>query len=211
MNKLKYLITLILLFTLTITANAEGKKKVLCFGDSITDFGLWVAEVGTLDEFETINAGVSGRRASQAVEALTDYLDKYKELDLIIMFLGVNDLPARDKRPGIVKVDGCVLNMNEAIDTALTRFKPEDIILVAPCDVNPDIMNDVNKEKGYDITSPLLLEMERQYKMLAEEKGVEFFSLYNVVSKENYKDGLHPNKEGDAEIAEAVKEYLLSR
>jgi lysophospholipase L1-like esterase len=39
---------------------------------------------------------------------------------------------------------------------------------------------------------------------------VLFLSLLNVVSKDNYKDGLHPNKEGDAEIAQAVSTFLIT-
>jgi len=126
------------------------------------------------------------------------------------MFLGVNDLPARDKRPGDVKVAACVTNMSEAIDLAMTHFKPKDIILVAPCNVNPKTMSAVNLRKGYHVTPPLLAKLEEEYKALAKNKGIRFVSLLNVVSKENYKDGLHPNEAGDAEIAKAILSFLAT-
>ena len=191
-------------------ADTNENKRVLCFGDSITAVGEWVARVGTDPGIETINAGKGGRKAAQAKAALADYLKRFSDLDAIIMFLGVNDLPARDKRPGDVKVAACVENMRATVDLALTRFKARDIILVAPCTVNPATMNAVNLKKGYDITPPLLEQMAEAYEALAEEKGLSFISLLNVVSKENYKDGLHPNSAGDVEIANAISTHLAT-
>ena len=182
--------------------------RILCFGDSITASGSWLPIVAKAASLELINAGVSGRKAAEAKTALADYLAKYTDLDRIIMILGVNDLPARDKRPGSVKVAACVSHMSEAIDLALTRFKPNDIILAAPCGVNPATMSQVNLEKGYDITPPLLTQMEAGYQALAQTKAVQFLSLLNVVSKDNYNDGLHPNDDGDAEIARAISAFL---
>ena len=116
-----------LLSTLSIASlvSAADKSRILCFGDSITAVGKWVESVGQDELFETINAGRSGRKAAEAKKDLAGYLDKYKNLDGIIMVLGVNDLPARDPRPGDVKVATCVANMSVAIDLALTRFKSQ--------------------------------------------------------------------------------------
>lgn len=211
MNIIIKTITQILILVLTMFFNPENPTRILFYGDSITANGEWVAEVGKNESIETINAGRSGRKAAQAKEELAPYLNKYADLDVIIMFLGVNDLPARDKRPGDVKVAACADSMSAAIDLALTRFKPENIILVAPCNVNPNTMSDVNLQKGYQVTPPLLAKMEKEFEKLAKVKGIDFFSLLNVVSKENYKDGLHPNKDGDHEIATAISEFLQTK
>jgi lysophospholipase L1-like esterase len=210
MIRLPRIISLIALFAAAqaIHAKDAAPQRILCYGDSITDTGTWVKTVDDHESIVAINAGRSGRRASQAKKELKPYLEKYSDLDAIIIFLGVNDLPARDKRPGDAKVAGCVADISEAIDLAMTRFEAKDIILVAPCDVNPDTMDGRNRQKGYHVTSPLLAELEKEYKTLAEKKGIRFLSLLNVVSEENFKDGLHPNKAGDAEIAEAILSYL---
>ena len=200
------LFTFMSVFVLLFAAEPE---RILCYGDSITHKGRWVAEVGSHPGIEMINAGRSGRRASQALDQLKPYLEKHKKLDRIILFLGVNDLPARDPRPGDVKVDACVKNMSAAIDLALKHVKKaKDLILIAPCTVNPDTMNEVNKKKGYHICGPLLASMEKKYQALAKEKGISFLSLLNVVSKENFKDGLHPNAAGDKEIAQVIAVFL---
>jgi acyl-CoA thioesterase I len=202
-----------ILFCLVLTgsalsSNTAKAQRILCFGDSITAKGEWVETVGKKTGFETINAGKSGRKAAEAKEALKTYLSMYPDLDKIILFLGVNDLPARDPRPGDVKVAACVANISDAVELALTRFKPKDIILVAPCTVNPTTMNSINREKGYHVTPPLLAKMEKDYQALAEAKGISFLSLFEVVSPENYKDGLHPNAAGDVEIAKAIIAFL---
>jgi lysophospholipase L1-like esterase len=191
------------------TIKNSDNIKILCFGDSITECGEWVATLGTHKRFETINAGKSGRQTVEAKKMLAPYLEDNSDLDKIIMFLGVNDLPARDKRPSDVKVNSCVKNMSDAIDLAITRFKPENIILVAPCNVSLDTMNDVNFKKGYNITPPLLVMLEGEYKSLAKKRGILFVSLLNVVSKDNYKDGVHPNEDGDSEIAKAILNFLI--
>lgn len=68
---------------------------------------------------------------------------------------------------------------------------------IGPPKVNPKIMDEVNLKKGCDITSPLLEDLGEGYENLAKEKGAQFLSLYKVVSWKNYKDGPHPNHDGD--------------
>ena len=120
------IISLVALLAITNAVSAADHQRVLCFGDSITESGKWVALIGADEATETINAGKGGRKAAQAKADLAGSLAQHAELDKIILFLGVNDLPARDRRPGDIKVAGCVANMSKAIDLALTRFKPQD-------------------------------------------------------------------------------------
>jgi len=206
-----WLTKLILILVIIMTQSyAKRSEKILCFGNSITDKGSWSQIVEQKSSYKTINAGLSGRKVAEGKQALQTYLSKYNDLDKIIIFLGVNDLPSRDQRPGVVKVAKCVTDMNKIINLALTRFDPQDIILAAPCGVNPNQMSQINLRKGYNVVQPLLAKMEQDYKTLAKQKGISFLSLFGIVSDENYKDGLHPNKAGNQEIARAVLQYLKS-
>lgn len=187
---------------------AQEVQRVLCIGDSITAAADgWVAMVGANDKIDTINAGAGGRQTWRAAETFEKNVQQ--EFDRVVFFLGVNNLPARDTRPMDEKVAICVTTMGQGIDAALTKLKPKDVILVAPCGVNAETMSPLNRAKGYHVCQEGLEKLEVAYKKLAEEKGVQFLSLLHVVSKENFSDGLHPNADGHKQIAEAVTEFLL--
>ena len=96
-------------------ASGDEIPRILCYGDSIIHRGTWLSTVEKTIDVNMINAGMSGRRAAQAKAELSPYLQKYTNPDRIILFLGVNDLPARDKRPGEEKVAGCVADMNKVL------------------------------------------------------------------------------------------------
>jgi lysophospholipase L1-like esterase len=215
-NKFNARLVLILgavLLSMEPGASAAEPQRILCVGDSITAAKKgWVAKLGANASVETFNGGRSGHRAADAKGRYTAAMDAAKKknfkADKVFLFLGVNDLPARDKRPGDVKVGICVQGVDEAILLALKQFKPEDIVLIAPCDVNAQKMSKTNLRKGYDKAKPLLAKLEAEYKKLAEKHGIQFHSLLKVVSQENFTDGLHPSDAGHEQIAKSVLEFL---
>jgi lysophospholipase L1-like esterase len=205
-------------------AGADGDvQTVLCIGDSITEADPgWVKLVGEHAAIDTINCGKGGRQTAAAAETFAAAVADGARFDRVIFCLGVNDLPARNPAPPDKKVASCVANMEQAIDTALAKVPPQDVILVAPCNVNAEIMRkplgtdprmasrcERNVKKGYDICPPILQELERAYRELAARKQVRFISLLGVVSPENLPDGLHPNEAGHREIAAAMTPFLL--
>lgn len=183
---------------------------ILCFGDSITAAGYWIERLENDSPHRFINGGQSGRRAAHAPEELGEVLDDHPEADALILMLGVNDLPARDPRPGEVKVAKVVADMGEAIERARRQIDPANILLVAPPTVYPERLSDVNLQKGYQVTPSLLAQLEAGYRALAREKGVAFFSLLQAVSAENSRDGLHPDQNGHAQMAAVVAPLLES-
>jgi len=79
------------------------------------------------------------------------------------------------------------------------------IVILAPADINLETMNDINKNKKYNQnTKQSLYKLEKKYANLAKEEHVKFISLLHAVSAPNYVDGLHPNIDGQKEIAKAV-------
>ncbi|MFO7723929.1 MAG: GDSL-type esterase/lipase family protein [Oceanipulchritudo sp.] len=143
---------------------------ILCFGDSITAAGYWIERLENDSPHRFINGGQSGRRAAHAPEELGEVLDDHPEADALILMLGVNDLPARDPRPGEVKVAKVVADMGEAIERARRQIDPANILLVAPPTVYPERLSDVNLQKGYQVTPSLLAQLEAGYRALAREK-----------------------------------------
>src|SRR5689334_23549109 len=79
------------------------------------------------------------------------------------------------------------------------------ITILSPADINLETMNDINKNKNYNQnTKRSLYTLEKKYKSLAKEEHVQFISLLHAVSAPNYVDGLHPNIDGQREIAKVV-------
>lgn len=182
----------------------------MCFGDSIT-YGASVEGNGWVDqlyrksnEIVTLNEGRKGRKTSDK-EELLPCLIKHKDVNYIMFFLGVNDL--KDGNDSLV--NSCTENMKWMIRQVRELLPTTEIVLIAPCSINLESMSELNKSKLYNENTKKSLEkLESAYKKLAEEESVDFISLLNVVSKENFADGLHPNIDGHKEIAERIWIYL---
>lgn len=179
----------------SIRQQTRKLDEIIVVNNSSTD--------GTL---EWLNEGRKGRKTSDK-EELLPYLKKHNEVNYVIFFLGVNDL--KDGNDSLV--NSCVQNMKWMIQKTKEILPDTKIIVVAPCSVNLQSMSELNKSKLYNENTKKSLEkLESAYKKLSEEESVGFISLLNVVSKENFADGLHPNIEGHREIADKIWSYLKS-
>ena len=181
-------------------------KQVVCFGDSITfgalvDGKSWVYFLSQdHPDIQFINAGRSGRKTSDTKELLP-VLEKYPNADSYLIFLGVNDL--KDGTDSMV--NQCVVNMRWMIGEIKKTNNKAMIVILSPADINLESMNDINKNKKYNQnTKQSLYKLEKKYANLAKEEHVKFISLLHAVSAPNYVDGLHPNIDGQKEIAKAV-------
>lgn len=206
--KLKFfsLFLLTCLAAIIIAAFNNKQKQVVCFGDSITygaqvDGHSWVYFLSQEHpDIDFVNAGRSGRKTSNK-EELLPVLKKYPNADDYLIFLGVNDL----KNGNDSMVNSCVENMKWMINEIRKVNATAKIVILAPSDINLKTMNEINKKKEYnENTKESLYKLEKKYKELAKEQHLGFISLLHVVSKPNYADGLHPNIEGQKEIANAV-------
>ncbi|MGI8470153.1 MAG: SGNH/GDSL hydrolase family protein [Pyrinomonadaceae bacterium] len=93
---------LIILFATVVSSAQTTKKRVVFFGDSITELGVkengYITKIGSLlkeknlgDKFELIGAGVSGNKIYDLYLRLeNDVLSKSP--DVVVIFVGVNDI-----------------------------------------------------------------------------------------------------------------------
>lgn len=205
-------LSFLLMNTLTASHPSENDRpSLICFGDSITENGAWVDSPEAGGTWKLINAGRGGRQTSDIAAEFAPALAAHPEAQGVLILLGVNDLPARDPRSDEEKLNACLANLQGALDLALKRFPRESVFLGAPCGVDVTGLDSSILEKGYAITPPLLARLEIGIERLARTNGVSFFSLLGVVQPGQYSDGLHPNAEGDAEIAKAVGKALAGR
>lgn len=197
-------ITISIAFVIIGFRNIHG--QVVCFGDSITygalvDGKSWVYFLSKEHaDIDFINEGRSGRKTSDKAELLP-VLNQYPNADYYLIFLGVNDL----KNGNDSLVNSCVANMKWMITEIRKVDGKVKIVILAPSDINLETMNEINVQKKYNgNTKQSLYKLEKKYKELAKEMHTEFISLLHTVSKENYADGLHPNVEGQKQIAKTV-------
>lgn len=195
-------------FVKDIRFEASERPTLICFGDSITANGLWVNAPETTQDWTLVNAGRAGRKTTDIPTEFAEALAQHPEATGLLIMLGVNDLPARDPRSDDDKIAACLAHIQGALDTALDRFHPDAILLAAPPGVDVDGMDSVNRTKGYPMVAPLLQRLEVGLEQLAQENGVRFVSLQQTVRPGQFSDGLHPNAEGDAAIAQALSKAL---
>ena len=204
----------LLIVTISIAIVAVAFKnihgKVVCFGDSIT-YGAqvegksWVYFLSQEHPgVDFINAGRSGRKTSDK-EELLPVLKQNPAADYYLIFLGVNDL--KDGTDSMV--NSCVANVKWMISKIKETDNNAKIVILAPTDINLQTMNEINVKKKYnENTKQSLYKLEIKYKELAKEEHIQFLSLLHAVSKPHYADGLHPNIDGQKEIANAVWKEL---
>ncbi|MDP2205131.1 MAG: arylesterase [Alphaproteobacteria bacterium] len=183
-------------------APAGGGKTVLAFGDSITaGYGLnkteaLPAQLQALFEAKgqpvtVINAGVSGETTAGGLRRLEWTLKKHNP-DYVILALGGNDmLRAIDPRSSLQ-------NLQQMMEILKAYKKPVLIAgMRAPESMGPSF------SKGYDL----------MYSGLAKDYGAGFypFILDGVAQNPalNLRDGVHPNAQGVAVIAQGMYPYVL--
>ena len=195
----------------------DGVTRVLCYGDSITRGTYidgkyqttlnWVslAQEKAPETVKFINAGRSGRSTSD-LQNIELYFDRHRQIDHAILFLGVNDLRVSTEEV----LQSCVANTKKTIER-LRQVYGENLNLTILSSPGLSVGN-ISKRfynKGYNEKEHAMLDKLRaQYSSLAKETGCHYVDLWGTVSKENYSDGLHPNKQGQEQIANKVWQHL---
>lgn len=178
-------------------------KKILFFGDSLTaGYGLplskaypaiiqeYLKENGH-DEYQTINAGLSGDTTASGLYRLDRWLSE--KVDLFVLALGANDglrgIPTRET----------AINLQEMIDKA-KRAWPEAKVVLSGMEI-PEI-----------VPGRYAAEFRVLFRELAVKNNISFvpFLLEGVAGMRelNLPDGVHPNAEGQKLLAKHTWKVL---
>lgn len=199
---------LFFLATNTAWSQEPFTEKVVCFGDSITmgyraGAGNRFANVlqKRAPEAEFIAKGSGGRTTHSGKANLAKFLEDGSDATTFIIQLGVNDLKRKTELP-----PNTVKNMEEIIATIREKAPDARIIICGPPRIVQDQLDEgiVEREVFNEETNRILKEMGTSFKQLAQRENAQFVDLYDVVSSENYPDGLHPDAAGHQQIAEAL-------
>lgn len=183
------------------TVRQPPQKRIVALGDSLTagmgvdprrSYPALVEKRLERDghDFRVVNAGVSGETSSGTLSRLDWILAQ--EPKIVILEIGAND--------GLRGIDTAHVENN--IDAILLRLKADDIVTVLAG------MKMV-RNLGEDYTR----RFDAIYPRLAEKHDVIFmpFFLKDVagIASLNGDDGIHPNEQGYAIIADNMYPYVL--
>jgi lysophospholipase L1-like esterase len=188
-----------------------ARKKILCFGDSITQAD-WPGKIGPEEKWTTVlqkksdrilavNAGRNGRTTTQGLAEIGKALDENLDSEVVLIFLGVNDM--KHGRPGVV--EKATSNLGKMVDLVREKIPRAEIFVTAPINVNVERFTPFFKgeEMGPD-TAHYMKALAVAYEALARKKGTRFINLLDAVAPADLEDGVHANGRGQAKIAEAV-------
>lgn len=202
---------LMIMFLAPLHAGEALKPRVvIVFGDSITAGNgiprekqwLSIMERDAKGAIKGINEGKGGRPTSARAE-FSRMLLAHKQADMLVIALGMND--SRDLTDTCVPK--AVANVRFMIENARQAYGPAlCILVVGPSNINKNALGP---------TKPIAREREARLKELGEafsvlgrEMKCEYVSLFGVVPERALsRDGVHPDAEGNAAIAE----FLLPR
>lgn len=223
---IKIVLLIVLFFVILLWApqpimQQENTKiyQVYCVGDSIT-YGSGVEEeerelccypavleqlLGT--HYEVTNYGISGKTLLHVPEKYyrdTEYANNVlqQQPDVVIIMLGTNDSHPERWDAAAYKAE----YRSFISDLQMLDSHPK-IYVMAPPKAFPledgEIVYGINDEIIHNEIEPAVREV-------ADETGVTMIDLYAVTEKhpEYFTDGVHPNRDGYAIVAQAVYEQM---
>ena len=200
-------------------------KKILCYGDSNT-FGYnpcdasrydehtrWTAILQNIlgDEYEVIEQGMCDRTgiadndkglAFSAQKHFPACMFEVKEVDILVLWLGTNDLQFKYNLP-LEKIEK---GLEKLIKIA--QDNTEKIVLIPSVELSDNILDGYFRCQFDNISVLKSKEMSKIFTKLSEIYNLEYFDINKFV-KPSETDGLHYDAEGHRIIAQKLSEFLL--
>lgn len=197
------------------------KNNYIIIGDSITygigDFenGGWSAMlkkyIVNQDDTKICNnfvqvAGFPGATSKDILNKIDSILDtfKYDEFNnIVILSIGVND--TQDFNCNYkVSIDNYKSNIENIIKMITDKgFK---LILLGLTRIEIDEKLEFKPNKYYDNT--VIEEYDSKLKKICDENIIKYIPMKDVLQKEDFADGLHPNSKGHKKIFERIVGYV---
>ena len=208
------------------------KKRILCFGDSLT----WGYDPVTCERFDedtrwpcvlqnvlgpdyaVIEEGQNGRTIAtddptkgfkNGINYVIPCIESHKPLDLMIIMLGTNDIKSKFKYTAGDIADEMKLFLESVL--SYNHFRMGDkmkVVLVAPPHIGAGMPRSRFYNKFNDVSARAVSQgLATNYKELADAYGVYFVdsALYVRASAE---DSLHLDAEGQVKLGKALAEFV---
>jgi lysophospholipase L1-like esterase len=207
----------------------QGVHRIVCLGDSITQFGegptgyvglmrAYLASAYPANGFEVLNAGVSGNTSNDELARFgRDVLDK--KPDLITVSVGVNDVwhGFNAQYPQGGGPNGVALDVYRAnVEKMVTEAQAQGIVVVilSPTPIGEDL-NDPRNAMVVGYTQALR-DIARRHKCLFVDLFTPFQAYLDLSRTTGHTenlltvDGVHMNDWGNRLMAETILTALLS-
>lgn len=200
-------------------------KNILCFGDSNT-FGFvpedgsrydkntrWSGQLQNLlkDGYKVIEAGCNNRTAFTqnpagtlftGIKILPDYLTHHKELHLVIIAAGINDLQFSYQN----SIDDIYAGMKKLVRMTKERTSAK-ILLIIPSVIKKSILKSFFAAMFDESSIEKSLKLPQIYKTIAKEENIQYIDLNNVAETSDI-DGLHYSSQAHTKIAIEVAKKI---
>ncbi|MEP3481767.1 MAG: sialate O-acetylesterase [Fuerstiella sp.] len=189
-----------------------AKKKIVCFGDSITNRG-YPTLLGKLLNADAINAGVGGHTSRQGLHRIKKDVLQHRP-DVVVILFGTNDIRVDSQKH--VAIDEYQKNLNQMI--AACKNVDAELVLctLPPINSKPYFtrhqLSDFDKAGGLETLVKDYCEAAATVSRQTQVPLVDFQTLLKVTPEWMAADGVHPTTEGNQiiaqHIADAVEELL---
>ena len=200
-------------------------KNILCFGDSNT-FGFvpedgtrydkntrWSGQLQNLlkDGYKVIEAGCNNRTAFTqnpagtlfiGIKMLPAYLTHHKELHLVIIAVGINDLQFAYQN----SIDDIYAGMKKLVRMTKESTSAK-ILLIIPSVIKKTILKSFFAAMFDESSIEKSLKLPQIYKTIAEEENIQYIDLNNVAETSDI-DGLHYSSQAHSQIAIEVAKKI---
>ena len=205
-------------------------KNYIIIGDSIT-YGIGDSETGgyasmfkkyIVDKDTSIVcsnfvqiAGFPGATSKDILSRIDNLLDGLKddEFDnVVILSIGVNDskyfngdfyVSKENYKENMKELIKKITDMGcELILLGLTRIELDELEFK-----EGKFFSNVNIE-DYEKDLRIILDNDDELKELSKDNGIKYIEMKDVLSKDDYIDGLHPNTKGHRKMFERIKDSL---
>ena len=198
-------------------------KRILCYGDSNTwgynpvtqdrfsKHERWTGQLSQAlgHDYDVIEEGLNGRTTvwddpiegyKNGREYLIPCLETHKPLDLVIIFLGVNDLKKRFSLSAydIANGAGVLVEVVQKSNTGITEAAPK-VLLIAP----PPVGKLTDFAEMFEGAEAKSLRFAQHYRRVASELGCALFDASTVIVSSDL-DGIHFEQNEHAKLGQAV-------
>lgn len=214
-----------LLITIFLLAGCmKKKKKVIFFGDSITQYGVLpgcyidllnksLENTARQDDYELTGAGIMGNKVTDLYQRLNEDVIR-QEPDIVIIWIGINDILYKAIGRGGTDADKFEELYTEIIRQLQARHIK--IVLVTPAVIGEKYDNTNQQDDDLNLYSEIVRKLAKQYKCILCDARTIFLNYEKINNKTNSDlgiltvDGVHLNLKGNQLVADSMFNLIVN-